>query len=134
MTSKVIYNGDIRTTATHLQSGSVIVTDGPTDNHGKGEAFSPTDLVATALASCALSLMGIYAKNHDLNVDGTTAEVTKIMHPAPRKIAKVVVNITIPDYNFSEKDKGILEKVALSCPVSLSLHPDLVQEFTFNWL
>jgi len=134
MTSTVIYNSDIRTTCTHIQSGSVIVTDGPTDNYGKGEAFSPTDLVCTALAACALSLMGIYAKNHDLNVDGTKAEVTKIMHPAPRKIGKVIVNITFPDYNFSEKDKKTLEKVALTCPVSLSLHPEVIQEFNFNWL
>ena len=134
MTSTVIYNGDIRTTCTHIQSGSVIVTDGPTDNYGKGEAFSPTDLVCTALAACALSLMGIYAKNHDLNVDGTKAEVTKIMHSAPRKIGKVIVNITFPDFNFSEKDKKTLEKVALTCPVSLSLHPEVIQEFNFIWL
>jgi uncharacterized OsmC-like protein len=134
MTSTVVYNGDIRATCTHLQSGTVILTDGPTDNHGKGAAFSPTDLVCTALAACAISLMGIYAKTHDLNVDGASAEVTKIMQPAPRKIAKVIVNITMPPNNFSEKDRGILEKVAWTCPVSLSLNPDVIQEINFNWL
>ena len=132
MTSKVTYIGELRTTSIHLQSGIAILSDAPKDNHGKGEAFSPTDLVANSLATCMISIMGI--KSKDLNVDllGSTAEVTKIMQAEPRKIAKieVVFNMTIaPD----DKTKIILERAAMTCPVLLSLHPDIEKEITFNW-
>jgi uncharacterized OsmC-like protein len=132
MTSKVTYIGELRTTSIHLQSGTEILSDAPKDNHGKGEAFSPTDLVANSLATCMISIMGI--KSKDLNVDllGSTAEVTKIMQAEPRKIAKieVVFNMTIaPD----DKTKIILERAAMTCPVLLSLHPDIEKEITFNW-
>ena len=132
MTSKVTYIGELRTTSIHLQSGTEILSDAPKDNHGKGEAFSPTDLVANSLATCMISIMGI--KSKDLNVDltGSTAEVTKIMQAEPRKIAKieVVFNMTIsPD----DKTKIILERAAMTCPVLLSLHPDIEKEIAFNW-
>lgn len=131
-TSTITYVGDLRTVCIHLQSGTQILTDAPTDNHGKGEAFSPTDLVATALGSCMVSIMAI--KSKDLNVDlkDSTLEVTKIMQAEPRRIAKIIVvlNMTIvPD----EKTKIILERAAMTCPVFLSLHPDIEKEITFNW-
>ena len=131
-TSTIKYVGDLRTVCIHLQSGTQILTDAPTDNHGKGEAFSPTDLVATALGSCMVSIMAI--KSKDLNVDllDSTLEVTKIMQAEPRKIAKIIVvlNMTIaPD----DKTKIILERAAMTCPVFLSLHPDIEKEITFNW-
>jgi len=131
-TSTIKYVGELRTVCIHLQSGTQILTDAPTDNHGKGEAFSPTDLVATALGSCMVSIMAI--KSKDLNVDlvDSTVEVTKIMQAEPRKIAKIVVvlNMTItPD----AKTKTILERAAMTCPVFLSLHPDIEKEITFNW-
>ena len=131
-TSTIKYVGDLRTVCIHLQSGTQILTDAPTDNHGKGEAFSPTDLVATALGSCMVSIMAI--KSKDLNVDlvDSTIEVTKIMQAEPRKIAKIIVvlKMTIaPD----DKTKIILERAAMTCPVFLSLHPDIEKEITFNW-
>jgi len=131
-TSAITYVGDLRTVCIHLQSGTQILTDAPTDNHGKGEAFSPTDLVATALGSCMVSIMAI--KSKDLNVDlkDSTLEVTKIMQAEPRKIAKIIVvlNMSIaPD----DKTKIILERAAMTCPVFLSLHPDIEKEITFNW-
>lgn len=131
-TSSIKYVGDLRTVCIHLQSGTEILTDAPTDNHGKGEAFSPTDLVATALGSCMVSIMAI--KSKDLNVDllDSTVAVTKIMQSEPRKIAKIIVvlNMAIaPD----DKTKIILERAAMTCPVFLSLHPDIEKEITFNW-
>ncbi|WP_396173721.1 OsmC family protein [Flavobacterium sp.] len=132
MTSKVIYIGDLRTTSVHVQSGTEILSDAPKDNHGKGEAFSPTDLVANSLATCMVSIMGI--KSRDLNVDLTdsTVEVTKIMQAEPRKIAKIIAvfNMSVA---VDEKAKIILERAAMTCPVLLSLHPDIEKEITFNW-
>ena len=132
MTSKITYLGDLRTTSTHLQSGTEILSDAPTDNHGRGEAFSPTDLVANALGSCMMSIMAI--KSKDLNVDliGTTIEITKIMQPEPRKIAKIIVVLNM-SIDVDEKSKTILERVARHCPVSLSLNSDIEQAITFNW-
>ncbi len=131
-TSNITYVGDLRTVCIHLQSGTQILTDAPTDNHGKGEAFSPTDLVATALGSCMVSIMGI--KSKDLNVDlkDSTVSITKIMQSEPRKIAKieVILNMSI---ETSEKNKTILERAAMTCPVLLSLHPDIEKDVIFNW-
>jgi uncharacterized OsmC-like protein len=131
-TSNITYVGDLRTVCIHLQSGTQILTDAPTDNHGKGEAFSPTDLVATALGSCMVSIMGI--KSNDLNVDlkDSTVSITKIMQAEPRKIAKieVILNMSI---ETSEKNKTILERAAMTCPVLLSLHPDIEKDVVFNW-
>ncbi|MSP84471.1 MAG: OsmC family peroxiredoxin [Flavobacteriaceae bacterium] len=132
MTSKITYLGELRTSAIHIQSESEILTDAPTDNHGKGEAFSPTDLLATALGSCMISIMAI--KSKDLNVDllDSTVEVTKIMQAEPRRIGaiEIVLNMTIaPD----EKTKIILERAAMNCPVLLSLHPEIDKRIIFNW-
>lgn len=132
MTSKVTYIGDLRTTSVHLQSGTEVLSDAPKDNHGKGEAFSPTDLVANSLATCMISIMGI--KSRDLNVDltGSTVEVTKIMQAEPRKIAKIIAVLNM-NIAADEKTKTILERAAMTCPVMLSLHPDIEKEVTFNW-
>jgi uncharacterized OsmC-like protein len=131
-TSNITYVGDLRTVCIHLQSGTQILTDAPTDNHGKGEAFSPTDLVATALGSCMVSIMGI--KSKDLNVDlkDSTVSITKTMQSEPRKIAKieVILNMSI---ETSDKNKAILERAAMTCPVLLSLHPDIEKDVVFNW-
>lgn len=134
MTSKVEYLGELRTEGKHLQSGNVIHTDAPKDNHGKGEAFSPTDLVATALASCMISIMGIVAlKEGATSIVGTTAEVTKIMYQEPRRIGEIHMKVTFPKNNYSEKEKQIYENAARTCPVAKSLHPDLKQVIEFIW-
>ncbi len=130
-TSQVKYIGDLRTESTHLQSGKQIITDAPVDNHGKGEAFSPTDLLATSLANCMLTVMGIAAKQHEMNIDNTIAEVTKIMLAEPRKVGEIIIKIQFPAENYSEKNKKILERAALTCPVYYSLHPDLKKTVEF---
>jgi uncharacterized OsmC-like protein len=132
MTSKVTYLGDLRTSSIHLQSGSEIISDAPVDNNGKGEAFSPTDTVANALASCMLTVMGIKAR--DLNVDfkGSTAAVTKIMNAEPRRIGAIEIVFEMQGVSES-KDKTILERTAMTCPVFLSLNADIEKRITFNW-
>jgi putative redox protein len=134
ITSKVIYLGELRTEATHIQSENTIHTDAPKDNHGKGEAFSPTDLVATALASCMLSIMGIVALKEGItSVEGTEAEVTKVMYAEPRRIGEIHIKITFPKKEFTDKEKKIYEHAAHTCPVAKSLHPDLKQVIEFVW-
>ncbi len=134
MTSQIIYNGNLRCTATHLQSGTVIETDAPTDNQGKGERFSPTDLVATNLATCMITTMGIKAQTMDIQLDGTTADVTKIMVSDPRRIGKIVVHIFFPKtLNLDEKQREIMERTARTCPVERTLHPDVELDLQFNW-
>jgi uncharacterized OsmC-like protein len=132
MTSKVTYLGDLRTTSTHLQSGTEILSDAPTDNHGKGEAFSPTDLVANALGSCMISIMAIKSKDLNVNLDGSMVEVTKVMQADPRKIARIeiIMNMAI---GADDKTKTILERTAMNCPVLLSLNPDIEKDITINW-
>jgi putative redox protein len=135
-TSKVIYQGELRTTATHLASGQAILTDAPVDNQGKGEAFSPTDLTATSLAACIITTMGIYAKreNMDVQLEHTELEVTKVMSKEPpRRIAEIHITITFKDKNISEHHKTVLERVVHTCPVAISLHPDLKQVINFVW-
>jgi uncharacterized OsmC-like protein len=132
MTSKITYVGELRTICIHLQSGTEILTDAPTDNHGKGEAFSPTDLVATALGSCMVSIMAIMSKDLEVKLKDSTVSITKIMQSEPRKIAKIVVILDMA-IQTSEKNKTILEKSAMTCPVLLSLNPDIEKEVTFNW-
>ena len=132
MTSKVTYLGNLRTSSEHIQSGTKILTDAPTDNHGKGEAFSPTDLVANALATCIMTIMAIKASEMNIIMEGSTAEVTKTMLALPRRIAKIEVIINMVG-SFDQKTKLILERTAMTCPVHMSLHPDLEQEVTFNW-
>ncbi|MCW4468026.1 OsmC family protein [Flavobacterium sp. MFBS3-15] len=132
MTSKVTYLGDLRTSSIHIQSGSEILSDAPKDNRGKGEAFSPTDTVANALGSCMISIMGIRAMDMELDMVGSTVEVTKIMQAEPRKIAKIgiIINMTL---KTDEKTRTIMERVAMTCPVYLSLHPDIEKDVVFNW-
>ncbi len=134
ISAKVNYHGELRTEAIHQLSGTVILTDAPLDNQGKGEAFSPTDLVATALANCMLTIMGIASKKEGITpIDGTQAEVTKIMYAEPRRIGEIHVKLIFPKNSFTEKDKKIYERSALACPVSKSLHPDLKQIIEFVW-
>lgn len=134
MTSKIIYNGSLRTTATHLQSGTTIETDAPKDNHGLGEKFSPTDLVATALGSCMLSIMGIASRTHEINIEGTECTIEKIMAADPRRIGEIVVGVYMKGQeDFSDKQRKILEHAAVTCPVFLSLHPDLKKTIHFHW-
>ncbi|MGV3638989.1 MAG: OsmC family protein [Adhaeribacter sp.] len=125
------YIGELRTQATHLASGNTLLTDAPVDNNGRGEAFSPTDLVCTALGSCMMTIMGIVARRHDLDLEGTRLDITKVMASEPRRIAEVIVTITLPPRNFSDKEKALLENAARTCPVALSLHPDLRQTLEF---
>lgn len=133
MTSTVTYLGELRTEATHLFSGTKIITDAPLDNQGKAEAFSPTDLCATSLASCALTIMGISARNHGLDMNGTQAEVTKVMAADPRRIARVVIRFVMPKNDYTDSQKVVLEKAARTCPVSFSLAEGIEQDFQFVW-
>lgn len=135
-TSKIVYLGDLRTQATHLQSNEAIITDAPVDNNGKGEAFSPTDLAATSLGSCAMTIMGIMAKREGVDFSGSEIEVTKIMSAeAPRKIAKVIVDFKMKTPEaLSEEVQAKYIRAAHTCPVSLSLHPDIEQVFNFEWV
>ena len=132
MTSKVIYLGGLRTESEHLQSGSKMITDAPLDNHGKGEAFSPTDTVANALATCMLTVMGIKANDLGVDITGATAEVTKTMASAPRRISKIEVNIFMPS-SYGERMNEILENTARTCPVLQSLHPDIEKKIFFTY-
>ena len=134
MTSKVTYTGGLRTFATHLRSGSNIETDAPVDNHGKGERFSPTDLVATALASCILTTIGIGGTTHNINIEGAECMVEKIMVPNPRRIGEIKIDLSFPkSAPFTDKEKQIIEHTARTCPVIESLHPDCVKTLSFAW-
>ncbi len=133
MTSKITYQNNLRTTAVHLQSGNEILTDAPVDNHGKGEAFSPTDLLATSLGSCILTIMGIKAADKGIDMTGATAEVNKIMGSNPRRIKRLEITIQMPNNNYSPKEKNLLEAASHGCPVGRSLHPDLEEIIQFNW-
>lgn len=131
-TSKVTYLGDLRTSSIHLQSGSEIISDAPLDNNGKGEAFSPTDTVANGFATCMMTVMGIKAREMDVDFSGSTAEVTKIMAADPRRISEIHVTFEM-NVQADDKTKTILERTALTCPVHFSLHPDIKREIVFNW-
>ena len=131
--SSVAYKGSLLAVSVHLRSGNEIITDAPVDNNGKGEAFSPTDTVATALASCMLTIMGVKANAKEINIEGATAEVTKTMGVNPRRITKIEVNFKLP-FDFEETTKTILERAALTCPVYYSLNDDIEKDITFNWL
>ncbi len=126
-TSTLKYLGNLRTELTHLQSGQVVITDAPTDNNGKGEAFSPTDLMSTSLCACMITIMGVAAQTHGFSIDGATAEITKIMSANPRKVSEIQIEIIFPKNNYSDKERKIIEHIANTCPVALSLHPDLKQ-------
>ncbi|WP_163514704.1 OsmC family protein [Gelidibacter japonicus] len=133
MTSKVVYLGALRTECTHLKSGNAFITDAPTDNNGKGLAFSPTDTVATGLASCMMTVMGIKARDLGVDMTGTTSEVTKIMASNPRRISKIEVLMNLP-FEADDKTKKILENTGRTCPVLYSLHPDIEKAITFKWM
>ena len=132
-TSEIIYKGELRTTSIHLKSGQIITTDAPVDNNGKGEAFSPTDLLATSLGCCMLTVMGLIAKRHNLNIDGTKIDLVKIMAENPRRVAEIHVTMNFPNNNYSDKEKQLLENTALTCPVAKSLHPDIKQKTHFRF-
>ena len=133
MTSTVTYLGELRTEATHLFSGTKIITDAPLDNQGRAEAFSPTDLCATSLASCMLTIMGISARNHGLNMDGAQATINKIMAANPRRIARVEIHIVMPKNGFDEGQRKLLETAGRSCPVAFSLAEGIEQAIEFEW-
>ena len=125
------YLGDLLTDSIHLQSGNKLITDAPTDNQGRGEAFSPTDLLATAFGACVLTIMGIAAKTHGFDIDGTEVETTKVMGTEPRRIVELITTFKFPHNNFSAKHKKILELTAKECPVFNSLHPDIKKTVSY---
>jgi len=124
-TVKTTYLGNLRTEAEHLQSGSKIMTDAPTDNHGKGDFFSPTDMFVTSYACCALTIIGIAAQTHAFNIEGATVETTKVMGNNPRRIAELILNFKFPHNNYSDKEKKIIENSIKSCPVANSISPEI---------
>lgn len=132
-TAEIQYVGDLRTISIHGLSGQNVTTDAPPDNQGKGEFFSPTDLVSSALGSCMLTIMGIAARTHQIHIDGTKVQVKKIMASDPRRIAAIELDFYMPKRSYSTKEKGILEHAALTCPVAKSLHPDLMQTVKFHY-
>lgn len=132
MTSTITYLGELRTEATHIKSGDKIITDPPVDNRGKGEAFSPTDLLATSLGSCMLTIMGIAAAERQINIQGTTCSITKVMAADPRRVSEIHAEIKFP-FSFSDREKAILEHAAKTCPVFYSLHPDIKKVITFDY-
>lgn len=134
ITSSITYEGGLHSTAVHVRSGKSIETDAPVDNQGKGEAFSPTDLLATSLASCALTTMGIVGNKNNINIDGATAEIIKYMASDPRRVSKIELTIQMPkDKTYSESEKELMVRTALTCPVAKSLHPDLIQAVEVKW-
>lgn len=131
-TASTIYLGELRTRATHIRSGNEIITDAPLDNHGKGEAFSPTDLVSAALLSCMMTVIGIMANTHQIDVSGMSGEVLKVMGTDPRRITEIHIQLRFPR-DYKEHDRVLIERTARTCPVAKSLHPDLVQDIQFSY-
>ncbi len=127
------YLGNLRTTAKHLKSGNEIVTDAPTDNNGKGEAFSPTDLLCTSLSCCMMTLMGIYANREEIDIAGMTSDITKIMAENPRRVAEVKIHFTLDNLHATPKQIEGLKRAALTCPVAKSLSSELVQTISFSF-
>lgn len=132
MTASIIYKGDLRCEAEHLQSKTTIETDAPTDNRGKGERFSPTDLLSVSLATCMLTTMGIKAADMNVNINNARADVTKHMASDPRRVSKIEVTVTLPG-NANEKERIILEKTGTNCPVAKSIHPEIVLVLNYQW-
>jgi putative redox protein len=127
------YLGELRTEATHLQSGNTLITDAPLDNNGKGQAFSPTDLLAASLGSCMLTIMGISAQKNNFSIDGTEIKITKVMASAPRRVSEVIIEFIMPENKFTEEQQQMLKTAAVNCPVAKSLHPELKQTVVFNY-
>ena len=130
-TISTIYQGQLRTQATHNQSGAQIITDAPTDNHGKGEAFSPTDLFAASLGSCILTIAGIAAQTHGFSIDGARIETQKVMNQNPRRVGEIILDIYLPANNYTDREKRMIEATAAMCPVGQSLHPEV--RTTVRW-
>ena len=126
-TTRTKYLGDLRTEMTHVRSGSIIITDAPVDNKGKGEYFSPTDLVASALGSCIYTIMGIAAREHGFSIDGSSCSITKIMTDSPRKIGEIRIEFDMTTNNYTDKQKKILDYCVKTCPVALSLNESVIQ-------
>ena len=126
------YSGKLRTEATHLQTGTKVITDAPIDNHGKGESFSPSELFLASLSSCMLSCMGIAANAHNIDIEGTTCESNKVMASQPRRITEISIDFKFPK-QYTVKERKILEAAAYSCPISLALDPDLIKKVNFGW-
>ena len=133
-TSKITYKGNLRTQATHLKSNTVIITDAPVDNHGKGEAFSPTDLLATSLPACMITIMGIVADKNEIELGKIESEIKKVMCSNPRRVSEIHVQLTVENKSYSEKEIKLLENAALNCPVAKSIHPDIKQIVDFKYI
>ncbi|VBB05929.1 Hypothetical protein LUCI_1140 [Lucifera butyrica] len=127
------YLGGLRTESVHLQSGSQLITDAPTDNHGRGEAFSPTDLLATAYGGCVLTIIGIAAQTHGFTIDGAEMHITKVMGTNPRRVVELNAEIILPHNEYSAKERKIIELAPKECPVGNSLHPDIKKTVTFTY-
>jgi len=132
-TQHIQYLGDLRSEAKHLKSGTQLITDAPTDNHGKGESFSPTDLLVTSLGTCMLTIMGIAARTHGFSLEGVSMDLTKTMVNNPRKVQSIGVTFHFGEHHYSDKEQELIRKAALECPVALSLHPDVKMEMSFNF-
>ena len=130
---KSYYQDELRTEAIHLKSGTRIITDAPTDNHGKGEAFSPTDLVCASLCSCMMTIMGIRASKHQIALEGLEADVTKFMSSDPRQISRIEIDFRLASTNATDEQLAMLKEAALRCPVALSLNPAIDQVVSFNF-
>lgn len=134
MTASIVYKGHLRCECTHLQSGTLIETDAPTDNRGKGERFSPTDTLCVALATCVVTTMALKANDMEIDLAGTSIAVTKHMLSDPRRIGKIDVILSFPvTLQLDEKDRTILQRIGDNCPVAKSLHPDLNVNIEYNW-
>lgn len=129
----ITYEGNLRNRAEHLKSGNTLITDAPTDNHGKGEAFSPTDLLCTSLASCMITLMGISAESKGIILGKVHADIEKVMYSEPRRVGEIHILIRLEDKGYSDREKAILENAAMTCPVAKSLHSDIKQEINFSY-
>ena len=132
-TSKIVYKGGLRTGAIHLASGNEVITDAPVDNKGKGEAFSPTDLLCASLGCCMVTIMGILAERSGIDITGTSIEITKIMKSDPRRVGEIIAEFAMPERAYLEKEKTSLENAARTCPVAYSLHPEIKQTISFHW-
>jgi uncharacterized OsmC-like protein len=133
MTASIIYQGELRCMATHLQSGTILETDAPTDNRGKGARFSPTDLVCVALGTCIITTIAMKAMDLNINLDESAVEITKYMKSEPRRIGKIEIKITLTDKTLDEKTRNILERIGNNCPVFLSLHPEIEMHVDYVW-
>lgn len=133
-TTKTTYLGDLRTEMTHVRSGKTIITDAPVDNKGRGEYFSPTDLVASALGSCIFTIMGIAAREHGFSIDGATCSITKIMTDSPRKIGEIKIEFDLTRNSYTDRQKKILELCVKTCPVALSLNESVNQNVTLKFM